>query len=75
MNAGIMAGLGSGACRFACVRNNSRRSMPRIGFLQQQRRQMKREYSSRSFGEGLAELGYVQGRNLTIEHLWADGTL
>ena len=45
--------------------------MPRIGFLGMDS-QMQAERLA-AFQDGLRTLGYVEGRNITIEYRWAEG--
>lgn len=45
---------------------------PVIGFLNGASAALSQHYVS-PFREGLAEMGYVEGRNVTIEFRWADG--
>ena len=49
-------------------------AMPVIGFLGSESREMR---SARfpAFHQGLAEAGYVDGRNVAIEYRWAEGRL
>ncbi len=44
-------------------------NVPRIGFLHQSRRVLVRSW----FRQGLREMGYVEGRNITVEYRFAKG--
>jgi putative ABC transport system substrate-binding protein len=46
--------------------------MPAIGFLNPTSPDTRRELIA-AFHQGLAEAGYVEGQNLTIEYRWAQG--
>ena len=47
-------------------------AMPAIGFLNPTSPDTRRELIA-AFHQGLAEAGYAEGRNLTIEYRWAKG--
>src|SRR3954471_24291673 len=47
-------------------------TLPVIGFLNPSSASSN-PGSVEAFRRGLAEVGYVEGRNVTIEYLWADG--
>jgi putative ABC transport system substrate-binding protein len=47
-------------------------AMPVIGFLNIASLEQKREYLA-GFQRGLSDTGYVEGRNVNIEYLWAHG--
>ena len=47
--------------------------MARIGFLSFLSASLVKEAGSDPFREGLAELGYIEGRNIQIEYRYADG--
>jgi putative ABC transport system substrate-binding protein len=68
----FIAGLGSGAVAVAlwppAVRAQ-RSGIPVIGFLHSQSEEATRDIMP-AFYKGLAELGFVEGRNVTIEHHW-----
>src|SRR5215212_1235013 len=53
---------------------DAQQSMPVIGFLGSESHDMR---SARfpAFLQGLSEMGYVDGRNVTIEYRWAEGHL
>src|SRR5260370_23969074 len=65
----FIAGLGSAAM---CPRTarGQRRPMPVIGFLNPASPDTTREWIA-AFRQGLAEAGYVEGRNVAIEYRWA----
>ena len=46
--------------------------MPTIGFLGQNTRSAWSEYVA-AFVQRLRELGWIEGRNVTIEYRWAEG--
>jgi putative ABC transport system substrate-binding protein len=48
-------------------------AMPVIGFLHGATLAAISLYRFSSFQRGLAEMGYVEGRNLAIEYRWAEG--
>jgi putative tryptophan/tyrosine transport system substrate-binding protein len=50
------------------------RALPVIGFLHNQSLESMRDKMA-PFAQGLAERGFVDGRNVTIEHRWAEGQL
>jgi len=47
-------------------------AMPVIGLLDFESQQSARE-SIFGFQQGLAETGYVEGKNLVVDYRWADG--
>jgi len=48
------------------------RAMPVIGFLSGATFETMREYVV-AFHRGLADAGFVEGRNLAVEYRWAEG--
>jgi putative ABC transport system substrate-binding protein len=48
------------------------KTIPRIGFLAAGS-PSTREYSVTAFGQGLHDLGYLEGKNILIEYRWAEG--
>jgi putative tryptophan/tyrosine transport system substrate-binding protein len=67
----LIAGLGCTAAWSAVARAQQART-PTIGFLNSASRDAYAGLVS-AFVQGLAENGFVEGRNLAIEYRWADG--
>jgi putative tryptophan/tyrosine transport system substrate-binding protein len=70
----FIAGLGGAAAWPLAARAQQRPAMPVIGYLGAGSLETARE-SLAVFYRALAEAGYVQGRNVAIEHRWAEGRL
>jgi putative tryptophan/tyrosine transport system substrate-binding protein len=64
--------LGSGAVAWPFAARAQQPAMPVIGFLSS-RSSHESTHLLAGFGRGLAENGYVDGQNVTIEHRWAEG--
>jgi len=64
--------LFGGAITLPCVAAAQQRAMPVIGFLSSN---APGTYASAvaAFHQGLAETGYIEGRNVAIEYRWAEG--
>jgi putative ABC transport system substrate-binding protein len=67
----FIAGLGS-AASWPLVAPAQKAAMLVIGFLSGASRDGTPGSSPSGFRQGLAEAGYIEGRNLTIEYRWAD---
>jgi putative ABC transport system substrate-binding protein len=68
----FIAGLG-GAAAWPVVARAQQRATPLIGFLGSAARATIRPGNWLGFHQGLADAGYIEGRNLAIEYRWADG--
>ena len=66
----FIAGLGSAAA-WPVVARAQQPAMPVIGWLDGQSQETERELLP-SFRKGLAETGYVEGRNVIVEYHWAE---
>jgi putative tryptophan/tyrosine transport system substrate-binding protein len=72
----FIAALGGAASGFAAApfaAQSQQRALPVIGFLHNQSLESMRDKIP-AFQEGLAKSGYMEGRNVAIEHGWAEGS-
>jgi putative ABC transport system substrate-binding protein len=69
----FMAGIGSAAA-WSVATHAQHSALPVIGFLHNQSLESMRDKMA-PFAQGLAERGFVEGRNVAIEHRWAEGQL
>jgi putative ABC transport system substrate-binding protein len=67
----FIAGV-AGAAAWPLVVRAQQQSQPVIGFLHSESLAERRDRLP-AFHRGLAEAGYVEGRNLAVEYRWADG--
>jgi putative tryptophan/tyrosine transport system substrate-binding protein len=67
----FIAGVGSGAA-WPVLARAQQQPVPTIGWLHYELLDAARDFMP-AFHEGLAQTGYVEGRNVTIEYRWAEG--
>jgi putative tryptophan/tyrosine transport system substrate-binding protein len=70
----FIAGLGSTAAWPLAARAQQQRALPVIGFLSSESLDTFRRYFE-AFHRGLAETGFIEGRNVAIEYRWAGGRI
>src|SRR5262249_27410507 len=68
----LLAALGGAAAAWPLAAQGQQPAMPVVGFLRDATAAGS-EFMVNGLRKGLAEAGFVKGRNLTIEYAWTEG--
>ncbi len=69
----LLSLLGGAAAAWPLAARTQQPTMPVIGYLHRETLTPSREVFIAAMKRGLAEVGYVEGRNFAIEYRWAEG--
>ena len=70
----FVGGLGAAAAMWSGGRAQAQARQPVIGFFGPQTSKTLAPALLPAFHDGLAEQGYIEGRNVSFEYLWSDGS-